>query len=501
MTDQIESYLREQFTADAERAPLARDLAGAARAQARRQRRRNAGVVAAGLAAALVAGVTYGVAGSPGTAGPPARGVTPVADGVLSFRGIEVNVPKAWLVSPSDPCAVSMPRNVAYVSDGDQNPIHCYRIPVDAHPERRSKVVLQPWDLPTTFEAPPVGERVLDDGRTQVVRRLARRDVRLIVTSPDGDLARAIAASGRLEPSPTASPSRQAAGPPGVLDRWLEQPNAYTEMVAAPPDGGRVYCGTKVVSTNRAGTDLYVWALCEQMYAKDGTAADGSGAAGPLVMHVTRRVDATGSSVVAKVTGIDFPRDQSLDPDIDRLFPAGVADVMHRGNLDMTSAAATIQARAEADLAAGRLGPAPGTPTMMAVRFLGYARGEYDGLPVDTPVQLYLGNQYQKTIQPTGLGDLRTWQVCAAYAGRSCPMSALDTLQDREGPMATIAAAPPATCLQTLTNRPTRTGGSHSIVLTAYHPATCADAFAVQIWSNDVGQITSVNLLLGRASP
>lgn len=53
MTDQIERYLREEFTADADRAPVAGDLVGAARGQVRARRRHQA-VLAAGVAVAGV---------------------------------------------------------------------------------------------------------------------------------------------------------------------------------------------------------------------------------------------------------------------------------------------------------------------------------------------------------------------------------------------------------------------------------------------------------------
>jgi len=137
-------------------------------------------------------------------------------------------------------------------------------------------------------------------------------------------------------------------------------------------------------------------------------------------------------------------------------------------------------------------------PTLaeIASRFLAYARGQSDDLPVDTPVRLYLGNQYQKTIQPLRDGR-QSWEVCAAgYAERSCPMSAVEVLRSSEQ-MPTITPAASDTCFAAAGNDPTDTGGSTVVVLAPLNPFSCADDYAVQIWSNDVGQITAVNLLLG----
>ncbi len=76
MTDQIETYVREQFAADAHRAPLAHDLAGSVRGRVRRQRRRRLAVLAATAAAiALVAGAGLLATAVSDKAGPtdPAR--------------------------------------------------------------------------------------------------------------------------------------------------------------------------------------------------------------------------------------------------------------------------------------------------------------------------------------------------------------------------------------------------------------------------------------------
>jgi hypothetical protein len=380
MTDQIETYLREQFDADAQRAPHVHDLAGAARALVRRQRRRNAGAVAAGVAVlALVAGLTYGFSGSTRTAGPPAVDRT---------------------TTPS-PTATS---------------------------------------------------------------------------------------------TPSASPS-VAAGTE-VLNEWLEKPNGFTAVTAAVPWGGRIYCETVVVSTSSDGKDLYVWALCEQVYAKEGTKATvGSGQSGPLVMHTGLQRRAADGVLVTQVKSIDYPRDQTYREDIDRLFPPDIADQMQSGEIDNKPTGEQLLARAQADVDVGHLGDF-NEPPSIAARFLHYAWGESDTLPVDTPVRLYLGNQYKKTIQPLRDGR-QSWEVCSSgYAERSCPMSALEVV--RGGPYRPDSAtAPRMACFAAAGDPPTDTGGSTLAVLVPRKAKACYDDYVVQIWSNDVGQITAVNLLLG----
>jgi hypothetical protein len=138
-------------------------------------------------------------------------------------------------------------------------------------------------------------------------------------------------------------------------------------------------------------------------------------------------------------------------------------------------------------------------PNGIGARFLAYARGETDELPVDNPVRLYLGNEYQKTINAADIADRTSWNICAIYAERGCPppMSAVTELREAAGEPTVEDSLQPGFCLTRLAEPPTDTGGSQFVVLGASGISSCIDNFAVQIWSNDVGQITAVNLLLG----
>jgi hypothetical protein len=175
-----------------------------------------------------------------------------------------------------------------------------------------------------------------------------------------------------------------------VLNTWLEQPNGFTDLVASAPSGGRIYCTTEIVARSANGDDLYLRARCSQIYAQDGTAVDGSEVSSPLVMNVTHDIGADGRRAVDRVTGIEYPRDPTYNEDIKRLFPAGIIRRLVSGAKFHPDGPDLLE-RAQADIDAGRLG-APTDGHVIAARFLAYARGDTDSLPIDSPVRLYLGN-------------------------------------------------------------------------------------------------------------
>jgi hypothetical protein len=111
-------------------------------------------------------------------------------------------------------------------------------------------------------------------------------------------------------------------------------------------------------------------------------------------------------------------------------------------------------------------------------------------------VRLYLGNKYIRTISAADAEDSIAWDECTAYAEASCPMSAVRVLGQYEGNPAFTTALRDK-CLETLAGSPIEPDGSTSVVLGVPEPQSCMDDFAVQIFSNDAGQITAVNLLTG----
>jgi hypothetical protein len=162
----------------------------------------------------------------------------------------------------------------------------------------------------------------------------------------------------------------------------------------------------------------------------------------------------------------------------------------------------TLVVRTSAPLTggAGTQPEQPGEPdpdsAEIVARFLAYGSGGPADLPAAVPVRLYLGNMYQKTIRPGRLEDRRSWDVCATYAERSCPLSAVRTMEELRSQPA-ITSFLPDVCLDTLTDAPPDTGDDRMVVLGPPEPESCASDFAVQIWYNDAAQITAVNLLFG----
>ena len=364
MTDQLERYLREEFAADALRAPTAGDLAGAARRRAERQRRRRALVaLAAAVSVVLVAGVVA-------DARSERRSTLPAVDhgghrngnaadrdmsnlAVLSLHGVQMRVPARMVGTPC-----TFDRDVAYVVKGGGPHPEC--IPSgSAVDEHRTTVVMAALAGPIAGDVPD-GPTVLPDGNTwQVV--LPGRDVRIDITSPDPDLVARLAATVRME----VPPDTRATTTSDAVRIWLETPfNEWAARVTYPA-GARVYCAVTVVGARPTGHtdlrgmltrpiptfDLYVWALCERLFVDDtGTrerVGQGSASSGPLLVHVTGAGKETG------VRGWEAASEQSPQQDLDRLFPADIADKMRSGTV--VPQEADLVARARADLAAQQL--------------------------------------------------------------------------------------------------------------------------------------------------
>jgi hypothetical protein len=69
-----------------------------------------------------------------------------------------------------------------------------------------------------------------------------------------------------------------------------------------------------------------------------------------------------------------------------------------------------------------------GDSTGFGHRFVDFALGRSTSFPVDTPVALYFGNVYRRTLSNKDAQNIRTWRTCAAYAGHRCPPSAVATI-------------------------------------------------------------------------
>jgi hypothetical protein len=141
-------------------------------------------------------------------------------------------------------------------------------------------------------------------------------------------------------------------------------------------------------------------------------------------------------------------------------------------------------------------------PTGIARHFVDFADGLADSPPVDTPVRLYLGHRYVRTLSSDRASDREAWSVCRpGYAAATCPFSAIDTLREYVDSRGRLRVTPPPSrddpsCLALLGGPPKDTGGNHVIAIEPEHKS-CVDTFEIDVYSNDVGQIVAVDLLLG----
>jgi hypothetical protein len=360
VTDQLERYLREEFAADALRAPRTADLAGVARRRAERGRRRRAFVaLAAVVSVVLVAGLVANARSDRRSTLPAVdrgghrdgkatdRDLGPLA--VLSLHGVQMRVPAEMVGTPC-----TFDRDVAYVVKGGGPHPDCFPsgTAVDEH---RTSVVMAALAGPIAGHVPD-GPTVLPDGDTwQVV--LPGRDVRIDITSPDPGLVARLVATVRMEVPPLVRPATMN----DAVRGWLENPDVLNEWTVGLtyPAGGRLYCAVTIVGERPTGHsdlngslvrpaatfDLYAWALCERLYVdvtgSQETVGEGAGSSGPLLLHVI------GSGAATMVRGAEFPSEQSPQKDLERLFPADVADKMRSGTVVPRETDLVTRARAD----------------------------------------------------------------------------------------------------------------------------------------------------------
>ncbi|GEP34671.1 hypothetical protein NSZ01_24390 [Nocardioides szechwanensis] len=156
--------------------------------------------------------------------------------------------------------------------------------------------------------------------------------------------------------------------------------------------------------------------------------------------------------------------------------------------------------RNQDDGCGGPPGPAAGERDRIGRLFVEFARGERDLPPVDTPVDLYLGNRFVKTISAEDSGVRSSYELCVpgGYAERSCPLSSIPLLA--EGGDVELLADNPYELLSLLepeTPPQFRDRNAVTVAPTRDENRALLDTWAVQIGYNDVGQITAVNLLMG----
>jgi hypothetical protein len=125
------------------------------------------------------------------------------------------------------------------------------------------------------------------------------------------------------------------------------------------------------------------------------------------------------------------------------------------------------------------------------------ARGTGTPPPMAAQVDLYLGNAFTGLVTRRSAADPDAWATCTevgSYAGRACPLSPLDVLErhavrEEDGP--------PDACLSTYGPLPPDVRALTRTSLVPARRGSCADDFAVQLFTDGSGRLVAVSLLLG----
>lgn len=144
----------------------------------------------------------------------------------------------------------------------------------------------------------------------------------------------------------------------------------------------------------------------------------------------------------------------------------------------------------------------PGGPqtSIVAQRLVDFSRG-HGRIPALAPrLELLLGDMPLKGLSRARAAEPSEWALCAPYAERSCPMSALATLEQAH--TSRIVGAPSA-CTATVGPLPphlriTRIKlAERTATIEAPGDLDCSEYWAVRIWVDKAGRLAAVNLLLG----
>jgi hypothetical protein len=143
-----------------------------------------------------------------------------------------------------------------------------------------------------------------------------------------------------------------------ALRRALAADQAVRWNLLYAEPSGQFLCGLHVLGSSTRRDTLYVWLTCGDFLVANGAATMRSGGDGPAVVKVRGR----GTDIqVVKVT---FPRQQSLEADITRLFPAALVDRVLRGNIQTSPSTEELRAEAATN---GSVGTRVALPTHCGV--------------------------------------------------------------------------------------------------------------------------------------
>ncbi|WP_134738062.1 hypothetical protein [Nocardioides sp. 503] len=148
----------------------------------------------------------------------------------------------------------------------------------------------------------------------------------------------ATAGTGTGQPSPT-SPAGTPSAPPASRDAalisQLAADPAITSGLGADQPGSVVLCGMNVLAADAAAHHLYAWVLCGR-YTTGSDAVLRSGLSQPAVLTVA------GSGTDIELTEVELPRQERLEEDIARLFPAELRQQVTEGGVPVSPTQAEL---------------------------------------------------------------------------------------------------------------------------------------------------------------
>jgi hypothetical protein len=130
-----------------------------------------------------------------------------------------------------------------------------------------------------------------------------------------------------------------------------------------------------------------------------------------------------------------------------------------------------------------------------ADEFVAWARGSGQPPAFADEVHYMYENKLIRTVTADGATRPGAWSFCWSGVSSACP-SPLRALDEYEGVV--VQSPEPATfCVRRTRALPADLADQTLVRLDQPEPRNCSDAFAVELWVDDQGQITAANLLPG----
>lgn len=146
-------------------------------------------------------------------------------------------------------------------------------------------------------------------------------------------------------------------------------------------------------------------------------------------------------------------------------------------------------------------GASPDDPGGIGHAFVRWAGGAGEAPLFAPSVRLYRGNVHVRTITADQAAAAPAAWDLAGTTGLE-PPSALRTLAAYDGPLAySLDPHTSESCPSASGPVPSDTGGTYVVAMSPPEPASCRQAFEVQLWIDGAHRISAVNLLTGRAPP